>query len=96
LWAVDDRSTMRLMQRFYRLRTDKPAQSKADDLREAQLSLLYGSVAEPAAVLAKRSLGSNDESMRREVHASPFVTNPRAPYAHPFYWAPFILIGNWR
>jgi CHAT domain-containing protein len=19
-----------------------------------------------------------------------------ATYAHPYYWAPFILIGNWR
>lgn len=18
------------------------------------------------------------------------------PYAHPYYWAPFILIGNWK
>jgi CHAT domain-containing protein len=25
-----------------------------------------------------------------------FRTSARAPYAHPFYWAPFILIGNWK
>jgi CHAT domain-containing protein len=24
-----------------------------------------------------------------------FRPSPQAPYAHPFYWAPFILIGNW-
>lgn len=23
-------------------------------------------------------------------------TDFRAPFAHPYYWAPFILIGNWR
>ena len=21
---------------------------------------------------------------------------PARPYAHPFYWAPFVLVGNWR
>src|SRR2546426_8741497 len=25
-----------------------------------------------------------------------FPLDPRAPYAHPFYWAPFILIGKDR
>jgi len=25
-----------------------------------------------------------------------FVPNPKSPYAHPYYWAPFILIGNWK
>jgi CHAT domain-containing protein len=24
-----------------------------------------------------------------------FTADPGAPYAHPFYWAPFILMGNW-
>jgi CHAT domain-containing protein len=25
-----------------------------------------------------------------------FHADPNAPYAHPYFWAPFILIGNWR
>jgi CHAT domain-containing protein len=25
-----------------------------------------------------------------------FRPDPRAPYAHPAFWAPFVLIGNWR
>jgi CHAT domain-containing protein len=24
-----------------------------------------------------------------------FTTDPAHPYAHPYYWAPFILMGNW-
>jgi CHAT domain-containing protein len=25
-----------------------------------------------------------------------FKPDAKKPYAHPYYWAPFILIGNWR
>jgi CHAT domain-containing protein len=25
-----------------------------------------------------------------------FVPPPQQPYAHPYFWAPFILIGNWQ
>ena len=25
-----------------------------------------------------------------------FTIDPTKPYAHPYYWAPFILIGNWK
>jgi CHAT domain-containing protein len=25
-----------------------------------------------------------------------FTPDPKKPYAHPYYWAPFILIGNWK
>jgi CHAT domain-containing protein len=24
----------------------------------------------------------------------PFKSDPNHPYAHPFYWAPFVLTGN--
>ena len=24
------------------------------------------------------------------------TVHPEAPYAHPYFWAPFILMGNWR
>jgi CHAT domain-containing protein len=25
-----------------------------------------------------------------------FVKDLKRPYAHPYFWAPFILIGNWK
>ena len=27
--------------------------------------------------------------------AARFSADPKAPYAHPYYWAPFFLMGNW-
>jgi len=25
-----------------------------------------------------------------------FKTDANAPFAHPYFWAPFVLIGNWK
>ncbi len=61
LWSVNDQSTADLMSEFYRqLSHRNPSLTKAEALRQAQLSLLH---------------------------------NPL--YNHPYYWASFVLIGNW-
>lgn len=31
-----------------------------------------------------------------ERDARPYTKNPTRPYAHPYYWAPFVLFGNWQ
>jgi CHAT domain-containing protein len=59
LWAVQDQSTADLMVQFYKS-LNQPLISKADALRQGQLSLLHS-----------------------------------AEYKHPYYWAPFVLVGNW-
>jgi CHAT domain-containing protein len=28
--------------------------------------------------------------------SSTFKFNEEAPFAHPYYWSPFVLIGNWK
>jgi CHAT domain-containing protein len=72
LWAVEDRSTASLMERFYRNR--RSGLSKALALKEAQISLLKGQVA------------SEDQGTLRM----------GATHEHPYFWAPFILMGNWQ
>jgi len=87
LWPVADSSTRLLMERFYRARTQSKAMTKAEALQAAQLALLRGeSDAAPGSPRAR--------SHRRTASAA---TGERdRPYSHPFYWAPFLLIGNWR
>jgi CHAT domain-containing protein len=60
LWSVRDRSTLELMDEFYRQLSQNPRPTKAEALRQAQLHLLHDST-----------------------------------YQHPFFWAPFVLIGHW-
>ncbi|HTG16926.1 MAG TPA: CHAT domain-containing protein, partial [Blastocatellia bacterium] len=84
LWPVSDSSTSQLMQQFYRLRDERPGTSKAEAMRQAQLKLLH-----PAGQQAIADGQKNNTQ-------SSFKADPKAPFAHPYYWAPFILIGNWR
>lgn len=61
LWSVNDESTVELINHFYHsLGKANAPSTKAESLRQAQISLIH---------------------------------NQR--YSHPFYWASFVLIGNW-
>ncbi|GJD19282.1 TPR domain protein [Rivularia sp. IAM M-261] len=88
LWKVDDPSTAQLMQKFYsNLATDKHP-TKAAALRQAQLSLLNGN----------NSTSRNPKIRGITVNIKPGASSrnekPQSGYSHPYYWAPFILIGN--
>lgn len=83
LWPVDDVGTQVLMPEFYRLRQERGL-AKAEALRRAQLSLLNGTL---------KDVGAGAGGQSRIVG---YKVDPAKPYAHPYYWAPFILIGNWR
>lgn len=83
LWSVADESTATLMQRFYAIHA-KGAVTKAEALRQAQLSLMQSQ----GAAGGQRGNGRGPEAGP----TGPAVTG----YAHPFYWAPFMLLGNWQ
>ena len=94
LWPVSDAATPSLMTALYGYRQQHPASSLAEALQAAQLSLLH----KPIPMTAdKAKRGTEAVANRGESAGLPlFVADPGAPYAHPFYWAPFVLIGNWR
>ncbi|WP_235623148.1 tetratricopeptide repeat protein [Tolypothrix sp. PCC 7712] len=85
LWKVDDPSTSQLMQLFYKnLATGKMTKSEA--LRQAQLSIIKGN----------NSTNTNIDKRGAylEPGALPRNEQRKSSYSHPYYWAPFILIGN--
>jgi CHAT domain-containing protein len=86
LWDVNDLSTSRIMSDFYDRWVKNPAQGKAEALRQAQLAFLHGTVAAGGAKTG-RGFETADQS-----------TAPTSSlgYAHPYYWAPFVLIGNYQ
>ena len=77
LWRVADASTAELMRNFYSLRLQNPGMSKAEALRQAQVSMLRGTA--PGAPPSGPAPVAGD-----------------LRHAHPYFWAPFVLIGNWR
>ena len=94
LWSVADESTAILMGEFYRLRKENQNWTKAETLRQAQLELLNGKYTPEQIAERNRSeavrFGAGAKNMPK------FAKDENAPFAHPFYWSPFVLIGNWR
>ncbi|MCB4361422.1 CHAT domain-containing protein [Quatrionicoccus australiensis] len=84
LWPVADESTGQFMQLFYGIRQKNPGMTKAAAMQLAQLAFIEGRV---GSALAEVSRGAK----RREAGK----TAPVDATDHPYFWAPFILMGNW-
>ena len=93
LWEVADDSTRILMTDFYRL-YESGKISKVEAVRQAQIALLTGKSGANGENKTERSgiRKPNDEKSDQPA----FVYNEEKPYEHPYFWSPFILIGNWR
>ncbi len=91
LWPVSDAATPPLMKALYGYRQTHPSASLAEALQAAQWILIRGR-APVSGDLAHR--GTEQVSASTSENLPLFVPDPKAPYAHPFYWAPFVLIRN--
>jgi CHAT domain-containing protein len=90
LWDVNDLSTSRIMSDFYSRWVKDPAEGKAEALRQAQLAFLHGSAITPNGATPGGGGGRGIQA----VVESPAIAG--LGYAHPYYWAPFVLIGNFQ
>jgi CHAT domain-containing protein/tetratricopeptide (TPR) repeat protein len=88
LWNVNDKSTSDLMGLFYK---NLKTHSKIEALRMAQLEMINGEVGRGivrgvGGITTSNSKEDNDRSQTsRTVNGS-----------HPYFWAPFILLGDWK
>lgn len=91
LWKVADESTSLFMSEFYRIKKADPTMNKSEAIRLAQKAMIDGRI----------KAGGTSNASRAETFASgakkdEFNCDPNAPFSHPYFWSPFVLIGNWR
>lgn len=91
LWKVNDASTSYLMQQFYEnlaKSTSTAPVSKAEALRQAQIALITKNF---SVVSTPRGEDARIDVISTQTGLPAGVSNN---LSHPYYWAPFILIGN--
>jgi CHAT domain-containing protein len=85
LWKVDDASTAQLMSGFYR---NLKSKTKVESLRQAQLDMIRGKAS--IGLLAQRGVGGVGKLGQSPAGKS----SDSIPTSHPYFWAPFILVGD--
>jgi hypothetical protein len=86
LWEVNDKSTSDLMSLFYK---NLKTHSKVEALRMAQLEMINGEagrgIVRGVGGITTSNEGEDNPQTSRTVNGS-----------HPYFWAPFILLGDWN
>jgi CHAT domain-containing protein len=103
LWQVRDKPTFLIMTRFHEL-AEQPGTSRLEALAQAQRDFIAGRLERVELTEAEQKLllESGSETLLasrgtiRQRKAAPVdETNP-TDRPHPYYWAAFELLGDWR
>lgn len=84
-WAIEDKSTSILMPRFYQNLASQL--NKAEALSKAQRSFIEQN-------LNVEKTHHQTRGLIRQFDGVKFAVNPKRPFAHPYYWAGFLLMGG--
>jgi CHAT domain-containing protein len=91
LWKIADEGTSMFMSEFYRLKKADPKLSKAEAIRLTQKEMIDGKIK-----ASGQTGGCRAEDFGSAGKTNQFKCDPNAPFSHPYFWSPFVLIGNWR
>ncbi len=91
LWSVADESTSMFMSEFYRIKKANPSMGKAEAIRLTQKAMIGGKIKATGASTSCRA-----DDFAQSGKPNDFKCDPNAPFSHPYFWSPFVLIGNWR
>ena len=100
LWEVNDKSTASLMASVYRLRESQQL-SRALALQQAQLAMIRAAGTAAPSPIAADAQARSVSRVRLPGDPEPdpadsaFAPPAALGYGHPFYWAAFVLMGNW-
>ena len=96
LWNVEDSSTAQLMATFYK---NLKTMTKVEALRQAQLQLIRGNT--NSELLARRGIGGvgklgevANSTLQTPSSELPTPSSISVSRSHPYFWAPFILVGE--
>ncbi|MDR1312331.1 MAG: CHAT domain-containing protein [Deltaproteobacteria bacterium] len=94
LLPVDDLSAPEFMREFYRLRYTEGL-DKAEALRRSQLSVMRDLTAEPSP---RRGipLDVGGAAAPSGTAAAPPPAWDGKGFSHPYFWAPYVLMGDWK
>ncbi len=91
LWKVADEGTSAFMSEFYRVKKANPGMSKAEAIRLTQKAMIDGKIKASGTSTSCRA-----DDFAQLGKQNDFKCDPNAPFSHPYFWSPFVLIGNWR
>jgi CHAT domain-containing protein len=88
-WPVEDESTAQLMASFYK---NLKTMTRVEALRQAQLNLIRGNL--NSDLLARRGIGGVGKLGEVSEGRSRSQDSVAISTSHPYFWAPFILVGE--
>ncbi|RUV04131.1 CHAT domain-containing protein [Mesorhizobium sp. M6A.T.Cr.TU.017.01.1.1] len=91
LWKISDKTTPLILQRFYEISERGPL-TRASALAKAQSEFIEGRF--DSTIPSDRTSIVVESAQQLGVPLT--GSKPLGNFSHPYYWAPFVLMGNWQ